>query len=83
MLDLSLSEDAWSGDAQFTVSVDGKQVGGTMTAHALASSGASQHVKLTGNWGSAAHSVGVTFLNDAYGGTASTDRNLHVGLDRL
>jgi predicted xylan-binding protein with Ca-dependent carbohydrate-binding module len=78
VLDLSLSEDAWKGDAQFTVSVDGKQVGGTMTAHALASSGASEHLKLTGNWGSGALSVGITFLNDAWGGTSATDRNLHV-----
>ncbi|MBV8578816.1 MAG: hypothetical protein JOZ58_27750 [Acetobacteraceae bacterium] len=78
MLDLSLSEDAWKGDAQFTVSVDGKQVGGVMTAHALHSTGDSEIVQLTGNWGSGAHTVGVTFTNDAYGGTPSTDRNLYV-----
>ncbi|MBV8457866.1 MAG: hypothetical protein JO122_14750, partial [Acetobacteraceae bacterium] len=78
VLDLSLSEDAWKGDAQFTVSVDGKQVGGIMTAHALHSSGDGEHVQLTGNWGSGAHTVAVTFLNDAWGGTASTDRNLYV-----
>jgi hypothetical protein len=78
VLDLSLSEEAWNGDALFTVSVDGKQVGGTMSAHALASTGASEHVKLTGNWSSGAHNVGISFLNDAYGGTSATDRNLHV-----
>lgn len=34
-LALHMSEDAWRGDAQFTVSVDGRQVGGvnTVTAH--------------------------------------------------
>ena len=78
VLDLGLSEDAWQGDAQFTVSVDGKQVGGVMSAHALHSTGDSEHVKLTGNWGSGAHTVGVTFLNDAWGGSSSADRNLYV-----
>ena len=33
---------------------------------------------LHGSWGAGAHDVAVTFLNDAYGGTAATDRNLHV-----
>src|SRR5206468_351785 len=31
---LNISQDAYQGDAQYTVSVDGKQVGGTLTAHA-------------------------------------------------
>jgi hypothetical protein len=78
VLDLSLSEDAWKGDAQFTVSVDGKQVGGVMSAHALHSTGDTEHVQLTGKWSSGAHTVDITFLNDAYGGTSSTDRNLYV-----
>ena len=33
---LNISENAYQGDAQFTVSVDGKQLGGTFTASALA-----------------------------------------------
>jgi hypothetical protein len=33
-LDLKVNEDAWNGDAQFTVSVDGRQIGGTLTAQA-------------------------------------------------
>ena len=36
---LNVSEDAWQGDAQFTVAVDGTKVGGTLTATTLHSSG--------------------------------------------
>jgi parallel beta-helix repeat protein len=75
---LGVSEDAYQGDAQFTVSVDGTQVGGIRTATALHSSGATNQLTLNGSWGAGAHTVVVTFINDAYGGTATTDRNLYV-----
>jgi len=75
---LKVSEDAYKGDAQFTVSVDGKQVGGAFTAKALHAAGQSQEVDLSGSWGKGAHAVAVNFLNDLYDGTASTDRNLYV-----
>ena len=75
---LLLSEDAWNGDAQYTVSVDGVQVGGTLTAHALHSAQQDDTVDLMGNWAPGPHSVTVNFLNDAYGGTPATDRNLYL-----
>ncbi len=74
---LKLSEDAYNGDAQYTVKVDGVQVGGTFTASALHGSG-DDTLTLSGNWGTAAHTVTVNFLNDAWGGTTTTDRNLYV-----
>ena len=77
-LAVRVSEDAWNGNAQFTVAVDGQQVGGTYTADALHSAGASDVVHLTGDWGSGSHDVKLSFLNDAYNGTAETDRNLYV-----
>ena len=77
-LALSVSEDAYQGDAQFTVSIDGTTVGGVRTATASHAAGATQDVSLTGNWGAGAHSVGISFINDAYGGTAAADRNLYV-----
>lgn len=77
-LDLGLSEDAWQGDAQFTVAVDGAVVGGVRTATAPHASGASQGVSIAGNWGAGPHSVAVAFINDAWGGTTATDRNLYV-----
>ncbi len=78
-LQLGLSEDAWQGDAQAVITVDGKTVGGTVAVTASHSQGQSQTVTLTGQWGPGAHDVGVQFINDAYGGTSSTDRNLYVG----
>lgn len=75
---LSLSEDAWRGDAQFVVTVDGKQVGGAQTVTAPHSQGKSQKFNLTGQWGPGVHDVGIQFINDAYGGSAATDRNLYV-----
>ena len=72
------SEDAYAGDAQFTVSVDGKQVGGVLTETALRSQSQAQLVTLNGDWGNGTHTLSIDFLNDAYGGSASTDRNLYV-----
>jgi Ca2+-binding RTX toxin-like protein len=75
---LSISEDAYQGDAQFTVSLDGKQLGGTFTTTALQAAGVSQNFTFRGDWAIGAHAVAVNFLNDAWGGTAATDRNLYV-----
>ncbi len=75
---LDMSEDAWLGDAQFTVSVDGQQVGGTYTATASHSQGQTQAFTLQGSFGAGAHDLAVSFINDAYGGSPSTDRNLYV-----
>lgn len=77
-LTLSLSEDAWQGDAQAIITIDGKTVGGAVTVTAHHNQGKSQAVTLAGNWGSGAHDVGIQFINDAYGGSSTTDRNLYV-----
>jgi endoglucanase len=75
---LHVSEDAWNGDAQFKVLVDGNQVGGIQTATAHHSQGQWQDIALTGNFDDGAHTVRVEFLNDAWGGSSSMDRNLYV-----
>jgi hypothetical protein len=77
-LTLRMSEDAWQGDAQFVVKVDGQQVGGTETASALHATGDSNVFSLTGNWGQNQHSVQIQFLNDAWGGASAMDRNLYI-----
>jgi hypothetical protein len=41
-------------------------------------SGQSQAFTFTGSFGTGAHLAAVRFINDAFGGTASTDRNLYV-----
>jgi Ca-dependent carbohydrate-binding module xylan-binding len=76
---LSISEDAYQGDAQFTVSVDGKQLGGTFATTAIHGAGQEQTFTFNSDWAPGQHTVAVDFLNDAYGGTAATDRNLYVG----
>jgi Ca-dependent carbohydrate-binding module xylan-binding len=84
---LSISEDAWAngdknsdanGDAEFTVSINGVRQGGTFTAQASHSAGQDQTFTFHGNFGNGAHTIAVTFINDAYGGSPSTDRNLYV-----
>ncbi len=77
---LAMAEDAYQGDAQFTVSLDGTQLGGVLTTQALHSLGQTQNFTFNGAWGAAGpHVVTVSFLNDAWGGSASLDRNLYVG----
>ncbi len=79
---LHASADSWQGDPQFTVSIDGVAQGGTMTATASHSAGASTAFTFSGLPSLTVHDIGVTFVNDAYGGTAQTDRNLYVdGID--
>ena len=75
---VSVAEDAYLGDAQFTVSVDGKQVGGPYTATASEAAGQSQPILVASVLSSGSHIVGISFINDAYAGTPSTDRNLYV-----
>ena len=73
-----LSEQAYQGDAQYTIAVDGVQVGGVRSTNANHAGGVSESVVLNGSWGIGAHTVSVTFLNDAYGGNSTLDRNLYV-----
>ena len=50
-LTLLVSEDAWQGDAQFTVAVDGVQVGGVQTATISHTSALDQVYKVRGFFG--------------------------------
>ncbi len=75
---VDIAEDAWRGDAQFTISVDGKQVGGVHTATASHAARQDQAVAVNTTLSAGAHRIGIRFINDAWGGTSSTDRNLYV-----
>ncbi len=77
-LTLHLSEDAWQGNAQFLVSVDGKALNTATEVTASHAGGSVQDFAFAGSFGAGPHDVAVTFLNDAYGGSAATDRNLYV-----
>jgi len=74
---LDLSEDAYGGDAQFTLTVDGKAVGSAQAVTAAHGKGQSEAFTFKGDW-SGPHVVGVSFTNDRYDGTAATDRNLYI-----
>ncbi len=78
VLDLHVSEDAWLGNAEYTVFMDGVEIGGIRTADTAHSSGGYQDVQISGNWSAGAHSATIHFINDAWGGTSATDRNLYV-----
>jgi endoglucanase len=73
-----VSGDSYQGTPHFLVTVDGQQVGGTLTTSAVHASGQTQDITLTGNFGAGAHDVAVKFIDDAWGGSAATDRNLYV-----
>lgn len=83
---LNMAEDYYNGDAQFNVTVDGQQIGGTLTTTAHSTSGQYQEFDIHGDFGSGSHTVGVTFLNDAIGGfypgttnaNDTVDRNLYI-----
>ena len=75
---LAIAEDAYQGDAQFTVSIDGQQIGGVQIATALFGAGQAQAFTALGDFGPGPTYVEVDFLNDAYAGTPDTDRNLYV-----
>jgi len=75
---LTLSEDAYQGDAQFAVTVNGAPLGAVQTVTASHKAGAQQSFSFQGNWGSGPHKVVVKYLNDAYGGSAALDRNLYL-----
>ena len=77
-LTVGVSEDAYDGDAQYRILVDGAYVGGTYTATASHAAGLITQQTVSGSWGKGAHAVGIQFINDAYGGSASADRNLYI-----
>jgi hypothetical protein len=77
-LTLNLSEDSWEGDAEFVLYIDGKAVTTPQVVTALHDANATQGFSFTGNLGAGTHTIGVAFVNDAYGGSASADRNLYI-----
>ena len=74
---LVMTEDAFAGDAQFSVAINGQQFG-TFTTTAQHRLGQQQDFIFNGAFNAGANEVTVGFLNDAYGGSPSADRNLYV-----
>ncbi len=73
---LNMAEDAYAGDSQFSVTIDGHQYGGVLTTQASHAFGQTQPFTIHGAFGQAKHRVSVNFLNDY--SDAGGDRNLYV-----
>ncbi len=79
---ITVSQDAWQGSAQFVVDVNGTQIGGVQTVDAsvLHNASGTETYSVMGNFSniSGSDKISVSFINDAYGGSPSKDRNLYV-----
>jgi len=83
-IDLYVSEDAYQGNAEYTVLVNGVQVGGIHHAGAIHSLGQGQELILDGNFAAGGtYTVSLDFLNDLFNGTAATDRNFYLNVAKL
>jgi hypothetical protein len=78
---IRVSGDRYQGNPQFTISVDGKQVGGVQTVTAAHAKGEWQDIVLSGDFGAQGpQEVELHFVNDANDGRGGDghDRNLFV-----
>lgn len=73
---VSLSEDAWHGDAQALVTIDGKPQDGVQVVTASHALGGTEPMRFLPMLAPGTHTLGVTYLNDASGPTGN--RNLYV-----
>lgn len=76
-LALHVSQDAYQGDSQYVVRVDGTQIGGTRTASASNAAGERDVIIVRGDWGPGNHTVEVQHVNDLWQPGVG-DRNLYV-----
>lgn len=81
---VKVTQDLFTGgNAQYTVAVDGVQVGGTFTASAVRMTGQQDSLTLHGDWGPGNHNVTISFLNDAFNTLTLEDRNLNIESAKL
>jgi hypothetical protein len=71
------ASESWNGDAQFRLLADGKAVGAVQTVTTQLGQGW-QAFTFKADLADATKTLGIEFLNDAWGGVAGKDRNLHV-----
>jgi Ca-dependent carbohydrate-binding module xylan-binding len=70
-----LSESAGTGNAQFIISVDGKQLGATQTVTASHPAGQAETFSFSGSYGPGSHTIAIDFSRD----TGTGGQNLYVG----
>ena len=78
LLSINLAADEYAGDAMANLGLDGAPGPQGVDVSALHSNGASQAVALGMVDSTESHLVSVTFINDAWGGGPTLDRNLYV-----
>lgn len=74
---VQLSADAFRGDARVAFTLDGVALGPARDVSASHAAGARQTFSIHGTFGKAPQTLGVQFLNDAWGGPGQ-DRNLYI-----
>lgn len=77
-LRLGVSGDAWNGTPHFQILLDGQALGGIRTTSASHSAGQTEYLDFQAKMSGSPPVLTVRFLDDAWGGTAATDRNLYV-----
>ncbi len=81
VITVKASGDYYRGDPNFSISVDGKVIDATNVVTADQANNEWQTFTFTGDFngnGAGSHAIGITFTEDAWDGTPSTDRNLYV-----
>ena len=75
----TVSEDAWKGDAQAYIRLDGQQLGGLQTVTASHALGQAQRLSAVVPLAAGPHTASIAFVNHAAaGGTAAGSRDLYV-----
>jgi hypothetical protein len=77
-LRLALSADVWNGAPEYVLYVNGALLGGRQSVGAERALGDMSYIDVRGAFNGGANELLVRFLNDAWGGTPDTDRNLYV-----
>lgn len=74
---IRLTQDYYKANAQYVVMLDSQQLGGTQQVYARGREQADE-LLIRGTFTPGTHRVAVRFLNDDWGGTPQTDRNIIV-----
>jgi hypothetical protein len=75
---LHLSEDAWHGDAQCYINVDGSRIGGLQTVKAAHALGLSDTMTFSLELGAGPHTASVELVHAASAGQSDGDRHLYI-----
>jgi hypothetical protein len=78
VLAVKVSGDHYKGAPNFVIAVGGKTIDSSNIVTAVHAKGEWQTFTFKGEFGTDPNKVSITFNNDSWGGSASTDRNLYV-----